>query len=59
MSAVVGIALVVYAVLLGAWVVRETRRMLRRERAFTEACRVEEQATTAALIARIEEEQHG
>ncbi len=50
MNIVIGLALIVYAVLLAAWVVREHRRMLRRERAFTEAVRAEEQARTTALI---------
>jgi hypothetical protein len=52
---VVGIALLAYAVLLTTWVVREHRRMLRRERAFTEAVRAEEQAKTAALIEQLRE----
>jgi hypothetical protein len=55
---VIGLALLVYAVLLATWVVREHRRMLRRERAFTEACRAEEQAKTAALIEEMME-RHG
>ncbi len=50
MSIVLGLALIAYAVLLATWVVREHRRMLRRERAFTEAVRAEEQARTTALI---------
>lgn len=36
---------------------REYRRMMREERAFTEACRAEEQATTAALINELRERQ--
>lgn len=50
MSIVVGLALVVYAVAYGAYQVREVRRMIRAERAFTEAVRAEEQARTAALV---------
>ncbi len=50
MSIVLGLALIAYAVLLATWVVREHLRMLRRERAFTEAVRAEEQARTTALI---------
>jgi hypothetical protein len=57
MSIVVGIVLLAYAVLLAAWVVREHRRMLRRERAFTEAVRAEEQAKTQALIEQLREQQ--
>jgi hypothetical protein len=56
-NTVVGIALLVYAVLLAAWVVREHRRMTREQRAFTEAVRVEEQARTAALIEQLRERQ--
>lgn len=54
---VAGIALLAYAVLLATWVAREHRRMLRRERAFTEAVRAEEQAKTAALIEQLRERQ--
>ena len=46
-----GLALLAYAVLLTTWVVREHRRMLRHERAFTEAVRAEEQAKTQAAKA--------
>lgn len=52
-----GLALLAYAVLLATWVVREHRRMTRRERAFTEAGRAEEQARTAALINELRERQ--
>ncbi len=55
MNTVVGLVLLAYAVLLTTWVVREHRRMLRHERAFTEAVRAEEQAKTAALINELRE----
>ena len=49
MNTVIGIALVAYAVLFGAWLVREHRRMIRQEREFTEACRREQEAQTRAI----------
>lgn len=58
MNTVIGIALVAYAVLFGGWLVREHRRMIRQELAFTEAVRAEEQAKTQALIAQVEEERN-